>query len=166
MIIPKKLEELIRKEAEKLNVSEDELILNAICEYLKLDADSRADIHFALSEKYLRDAEDLLKKKDFIQASEKAWGAASQVVKAVAVMRGKELRSYGELHKFVAELRREYGDVELSTLWASATSLHQNFYENWLSSETVKDLVANVKKFVEKLKAMGGVIDGNLSKAV
>jgi len=69
-------------------------------------------------------------------------------------MRGKELRSYGELHKFVAELRREYGDAKLSTLWASATSLHQNFYENWLSSETVKDLVANVKKFVEKLKAM------------
>jgi len=67
MIIPKKLEELIKKEAEN-------------CEYLKLDADSRADIHFALSEKYLRNAEDLLKKKDFIQASEKAWGAASQVV--------------------------------------------------------------------------------------
>lgn len=63
------------------------------------------------------------------------------------------MRSHGELHGFVAVLRRGTGDAELSTLWASATSLHQIFYEDWQPSETVKDWIGNVKKFVEKFKA-------------
>ena len=98
------------------------------------------------------EAEDAIKKGDYVQASEKAWGAASQVVKAVAAKRGGELRSHGEFHRFVAELRRGIRDAELTTLWASATSLHQNFYENWLPSGTVNDWIENVKKLVEKLK--------------
>ncbi|MCW3138643.1 MAG: hypothetical protein N2V76_09590 [Methanophagales archaeon] len=36
----------------------------------------------------------------------------SQVVKAVAAKRGEELRSHGELHRFVAELRRGIRDAE------------------------------------------------------
>ena len=150
--IPEKMEERIREEAKKKDLSEEELILNAVYEFLKLDPESRIEIHLSLSDKYLREAEDLIKKGDYVQASEKAWGAASQVVKAVAAKRGKELRSHVELHRFVAELRRGIRDAELSTLWASATSLHQNFYENWLPSETVNDWIENVKKFVEKLK--------------
>ena len=148
---PEKMEKRIREEAKKKDLSE-ELILNAVYEFLKLDPESRIEIHLSLSDKYLREAEDLIKKGDYVQASEKAWGAASQVVKAVAAKRGEELRSHGELHRFVAELRRGIRDAELCTLWASATSLHQNFYENWLPSETVNDWIENVKKFVEKLK--------------
>jgi hypothetical protein len=94
--IPEKMEKRIRGEARKLNLSEEELILKAVYEYLKLDPESRVDIHLSLSDKYLKDAEDLIKKEDYVQASEKAWGAASQVVKAVAAKRGKELRSHGE----------------------------------------------------------------------
>jgi len=151
--IPERMEKRIREEARKRDLSEEELILNAVYEFLKLDPESRIEIHLSLSDKYLREAEDLIKKGDHLQASEKGWGAASQLVKAVAAKRGEELRSHGELHRFVAELRREVGDGELSTLWASAASLHQNFYENWLPSETVNDWIENVKKFVEKLKA-------------
>ena len=150
--IPEKMEKRIREEAKKKDLTEEELILNAVYEFLKLDPEARIEIHLSLSDKYLREAEDLIKKGDYVQASEKAWGAASQVVKAVAAKRGKELRSHVELHRFVAELRKEIRDAELSTLWASATSLHQNFYENWLPSETVNDWIENVKKFVEKLK--------------
>jgi len=36
-------------------------------------------------------------KGDYVQASEKAWGAAAQIVKAVAAKAGKELRSRGDL---------------------------------------------------------------------
>jgi hypothetical protein len=42
----------------------------------------------------MREAEEFLAKKDHVQASEKAWGAASQMVKAVAAREGKELRSH------------------------------------------------------------------------
>jgi len=56
--------------------------------------------------------------------------------------KGNALRSH-ELHEFVSEIRREFKDPEISTLWLSANSLHQNFYENWLPEETVKDCMEN-----------------------
>ena len=107
-----------------------------------------------LCEKYLKEVDELLSKGDFVQASEKAWCAASQIVKTLAAKEGRELRSYAELHKFVSELRNKMNDPEISTLWLSATSLHQNFYESWLPKEIVKDGVENVKKFVEKLRRL------------
>jgi hypothetical protein len=38
------------------------------------------------------------------------------------------------------------------TFWFSATSLHQNFYENWFPEEAVKSAIGNVKSFAEKLR--------------
>jgi len=110
-------------------------------------------VHLALSEKYLKEAEEFLEKGDYTQASEKVRGAASQIVKALAAKRGKALRSH-ELHEFVSEIRRELKDPEISTLWLSANSLHQNFYENWLPEETVKDGMENVRKFVKRIKEL------------
>ncbi|MEM0017838.1 MAG: PaREP1 family protein [Candidatus Korarchaeum sp.] len=39
----------------------------------------------------MREAEELLAREDYIQASERAWGS-SQIVKALAAKEGKELR--------------------------------------------------------------------------
>jgi len=36
----------------------------------------------------------------------------------------------------------------------SANSLHQNFYENWLPEETIKDGMENVRKFVKRIKEL------------
>ena len=156
LVLPKKLEERIKEESERLEIPEEELVLKALSEYLKepLDPESKVELHLKLCEKYLKEAEELLAKGDYIQASEKAWGASAQIVKAVAAKEGRELRSHGELHKFVVELRNRLNDSEISTLWSSATSLHQNFYENWLPEDMVKDLIENVKKFVEKLRKL------------
>jgi len=113
-----------------------------------------AETHLKLCEKYLREGEELLKKKDYVQASEKFWGSASQMVKALAAESGSELRSHGELHTFIARLERESGDPEIRRLWQSAGMLHQNFYENWLPPEMVGENAKDVKKLVEKLKKL------------
>ena len=89
-----------------------------------LDPETRVEIHLKLSEKYIKDAEDFLTKKDYVQASEKAWDAAAQIVKALAAKKGKELRSHKELHKYIAELSKGRKDKEIMTFWFSATSLH------------------------------------------
>ena len=65
---------------------------------------------------------------------------------------GREIRSHGELHRYVAELSRKRGDREIMRLWFSATSLHQNFYENWFPEEDMMSGVEDVKSFVEKLR--------------
>ena len=154
IILPAKIERRLKEETRKLELTEDELILKALSEFLKepLDPESKIDVHSTLSEKYLKDAEELVKGEDYVQASEKAWGAASQIVKAAAAKKGVELRGHNELHKFVAKLRKENEDEEIRRLWQIAVSLHQNFYENWLAEETVRESVGDVKSFAEKLK--------------
>ena len=76
------------------------------------------------------------------------------MIKALAAKRGLELRSHGELHKFVAELTKESGDPEIRRLWQSAASLHQNFYENWLPPEMVEGNADDVKNLIEKLRKL------------
>jgi uncharacterized protein (UPF0332 family) len=154
LVLPKKIEKKLKEEVERTGISEEELMIEALSKFLNepLDPETKAEIHLKLSEKYLRDAEEFLIKKDFVQASEKAWGAAAQIVKALAAKEGKELRSHGELHRYVSELSKEKGDREIMKFWFSATSLHQNFYENWFPEEAVRSAIEDVKNFIEKLR--------------
>ncbi len=151
--LPVKLREKIEEESRKLGVSDEEFVVEALFEYLRIDPESKTDVHLALSNKYLKESEELVGRGDYVQASEKAWGAASQMVKALATKEGKELRSHGELHKYVLEIVKKIGDQEIRRFWQVATSLHQNFYENWLPDEIVRESIQDVKKFVEKLRS-------------
>ena len=110
--------------------------------------------YLQLNNKYLREAEDLIGKGDYVQASEKFWDAAAEIVKAVAANRKTEIRSHGDLHRFVARLKQELNDPELPRLFGLAGELHQNFYENWLPPETVVDYGEAVKQLVRKLKRL------------
>ncbi len=152
IVLPSRIEKRLKEESERTGASEEELVLEALSKILKepLDPETKVEIHLKLSEKYMKDAEDFLSKKDYVQASEKAWGAASQIVKALAAKKGRELKSHRELHEFVANI--DLGDRELGRLWRSAVSLHQNFYENWFVESQVIDGVEDVKRFLQKLK--------------
>jgi len=115
---------------------------------------ARAQDYLRLNDKYLKEAEALIEEGDYVQASEKFWGAAAEIVKAVAAERDMEIRSHGELHGFVSRLGRELSDPGLPRLFGDAAALHQNFYENWLPPETVKDYGEAVKELVERLKRL------------
>jgi uncharacterized protein (UPF0332 family) len=156
IVLPKKIERKLKEEAEKTGVSEEELVLEALSKALNepLDPEARLEVHLKLSEKYMREAEDLLAKGDYAQASEKAWGAAAQIVKALAAREGKELRSHASLWEYVDELAEKLGEIELRHLWGRANNLHQNFYENWMPARDVRLAVNDVKMFVERLKAI------------
>jgi len=147
--ILKRLEEISRRE----EALPEEIIHAAVLEYLKLtDPETKTALHVNLSERYFYEAGELLKKEDYVQASEKLWGAASQMVKAVAAKRNVELRSHSELNRFVADVRMEVNEPEIRRVWQIASSLHQNFYEAWLPGETVKESVEDIKKFREMLE--------------
>jgi hypothetical protein len=93
IVLPKRIEKRLKEEAEKTGVLEEELILEALLKALNepLDPETKVEIHLKLSEKYMKDAEELLTKKDYIQASEKAWSAAAQIVKALPQKKEKSL---------------------------------------------------------------------------
>ena len=91
IILLKKIEKRLKEESEKTGISEEELLLEALSKILNepLDPETKVEIHLKLSEKYIKDAEDFLTKKDYVQASEKAWDAAAQIVKALAAKKRK-----------------------------------------------------------------------------
>ena len=103
---------------------------------------------------YLAQAYEELAKGDIPQASEKAWGAAAQMVKAVAQDRGWEHRRHGDLYGAIRRLRRETGRREFRVLFSSANDLHFNFYENLFEADDLIDLLPEVERLVEMLEEM------------
>jgi len=107
-----------------------------------------------LNGKYLRDAEELLRKKDYAQASEKLWGACAEVIKAVAAKRDKQLGTHRSIGEFVTTLHKEHPDWNLIDSFNFANSLHVNFYEDHLPLEHVLRGEKIVKEFVKRLKSL------------
>jgi HEPN domain-containing protein len=144
----------LKEEAERRGAAVDEVAVELLEAALgaSLDPPERAEFHRGLAEKFLREAEELLARGDYVQASEKAWGAAAQIVKAVAAKKGKELKSHGDLWRFVLEVAGE--NDELRRLWHVANTLHQNFYEGWIPPEGVRRAVEDVKRFVGKMREL------------
>jgi len=118
------------------------------------DMSEKAGHYSSLMRKYLKDAEIFLSKGDYVQASEKLWGAAAEGVKVVAAKKGVELRTHSDLWEFVTRLRTELKDPELSRLFLQANYLHQNFYEGILPQEAVMDGAEAIKEFIEKLEKL------------
>ncbi len=109
VIIAGSIYQRLKEEAERRGAAVDEVVVELLEKALGASPDppERAEFHRSLAEKFLREAEELLAKGDYVQASEKAWGAAAQIVKAVAAKKGKELRSHGDLWRFVLEVAGE-----------------------------------------------------------
>ncbi len=96
----------------------------------------------------LEQARQELARGDVRQASEKSWGAAAQAVKAVAEGRGWEHKTHASLFSVVSRLARETGNRELNSLFVTASGLHINFYENWLTADMVGPEVEKIAQFV------------------
>lgn len=107
-----------------------------------------------MNRKYLEEAEKYLAKGDSVQASEKLWGASAEIVKAVAAHRGLELKTHAALWEFTTKLSLELRDPEILRLFAIANYLHQNFYENVMTLEAVKECAEVVKQFIEKVEKL------------
>ena len=88
---------------------------------------------------------------DLEQASEKAWGAAALIVKAVAEARGLPHEKHSHLFDAVHSLARQNRDRELRWLFHLANGLHVNFYENTFDSQVVDEAIEDVELFVPKV---------------
>lgn len=106
------------------------------------------------SREYLAKAFQELETGDLTQAAEKGWGAASQIVKAVADQRGIEHRSHRAILFMAQELARETGDTEIDTQFDAASVLHQDFYEDTLDREGIERRLHSVSQFVDKVEQL------------
>ena len=96
-------------------------------------------------------AQEELDKGDSPQASEKAWGAAAQAVKAIAELRGWEHRTHAHLFRNLTLISTEIGEPGLLALFREASSLHQNFYEDAQTVESVQGGIDHVSRLIDTL---------------
>ena len=105
-----------------------------------------------LSRWCIGEADDYLLRRNNIQASEKGWGATAQALKAIAEERGWNHGGHGLLVDIAQQVADEQGSPDIVTLFGTAQALHTNFYEDWLSTDTVGIYLENVKKLLPQLE--------------
>ena len=91
---------------------------------------------------------------DSRQASEKGWGAAAQMIKAVASSRGWKHDNHAALYRVIGRLVKETGDDGIRSRFSTANALHQNFYENWGDTDYVAGDLADVRELLDRLEPL------------
>lgn len=111
-------------------------------------------IYADASREYMGKAWQYLAEDDLPQASEKGWGAAVELVKAISEERGWVHDTHRVLFRNVRRLIGETGDEELIRLFGAGHNLHINFYENWLSPQDVQTYLRDVQTLLDKLEPL------------
>ena len=90
---------------------------------------------------------------DVRQASEKGWGAAALMLKAIAEQRGGDWEHSRHRHfsRAASRLRSELGNHDVVRLFQVAESLHSNFYEDHWDSAVVSASLDDVERFLNLL---------------
>lgn len=103
----------------------------------------------AKSRQYLADG-------DLHQASEKGWGAAAHMMKAVAAARGWEYEMHDQFRSAVRNARQWSRDERLRTLGYSAEALHKNYYQRkvFLDSEEIRADLDDVELMLNILQPL------------
>ena len=108
--------------------------------------------HAELSRWCIAEAENYLRRRRNIQASEKGWGAAAQALKAIAEERGWNHNSHTLLVDIVQQIADEQGRTDIVSLFASGQLLHVNFYDDALATDTISIHLDNVKTLLPELE--------------
>ncbi len=118
-----------------------------------MDSNNQESNKYAdLSRWCIGEADNYLRRRNNIQASEKGWGAAAQALKAIAEDRGWNHGGHGLIVDIAQQVADEQACPELVGLFGTAQALHVNFYENWLSSDTIQIYLDDVKKLLPELE--------------
>ena len=117
----------------------------------RAEAREKLQRYFHQSRHYLGNAYHFLREREMEKASEFLWGSIAEAVKAVALSKGKDLRSHRALWEYAIGLAKELDDPSLAQTFRNANSLHSNFYEGGLIPAEVAEMVQPVREAVGKL---------------
>ena len=106
--------------------------------------------HIDLAQDFLRRSKDYLENDDLHQASEKAWGAASHIMKAAAAANGWEYRNHDQFDMVVQNARHQYRQPSLRQMANSANTLHGNYYKRkmFLNANAIREDIGDVERMV------------------
>lgn len=131
-----------------------------------LDPKSRIEIYMKLYERYLKDAEELTAKGDFVQASEKYWGAVTAILNAIGEIRGWDHYTHRDYNVIIENLYEETGDKDLLADFSIAERLHSNFYHNFMRKSAFEYHRERVLRLIEKLRKIAMDIQGGSKRDI
>jgi hypothetical protein len=115
---------------------------------------TRTEEYTAMSRELFQKAVEALAEDDLVQASWNLWESAARIVEAVAERHGWPHQDERDLYRTVDRLTAETGDSRLTVLFAYASGLYENSFENWRSRGFVKQGVDRIREFMEKMEAL------------
>ncbi len=113
---------------------------------------TQTETRMSIGRRLIRHADEQFVAGDFIQTTEKAWGAVAQFLKAHAESRGLPHSSHYNLRQVANHLVRETGNDRIRELFAICESLHANYYEVWMSEDELEGSIANMKELIALLE--------------
>ncbi len=153
------MEELVKK-AEEMGIDVEDLIITAMS---RKDPQEGIKLRLTLARKYMAEAEEYLKRGDSVQASEKAYKVAEEVIKALSEKFNlpeyqqavKEGRWYAyTLGSASASLSKTLGEWVVNG-WSNAYFLHVwGFHESKLSVTDIIPYLEGVKKLLENAEKL------------
>ena len=148
--LTKSVAEKLKKEAQKLDMSLDEYLLELVLR--DLDPHERAEEYIKASKGLLGQAKDELREGNTRQAAEKLWGTTALAVKAYAEWRdAKRLTIHKELWEYSRKLIDELGGWTQDS-WMNATGMHVCFYEGWCTKRHVEEAIKRIEKLVSEIE--------------
>ena len=110
--------------------------------------------HVELARNFLERSKSYLAQGDLHQASEKGWGAASHIIKAVAAANGWEYESHDQFEDVVVKARQRYRQPGILDMSRAAEALHSNYYKRslLLSASAIQEDIEDVERMVNILQ--------------
>ncbi len=120
-----------------------------------LEQEEIADFEVQAREFLLR-AQEYLQQGDLHQASEKGWGAAAHMAKAVALSQGWRYETHAEYNVVMSQARQATGNDRIRSLRGIANDLHGNYYRRrrHLNAEEIADDIESVAELLEALSPL------------
>ncbi len=107
--------------------------------------------HIYLREHYWNNAHKALKNKEYEKASEFIWGSFTQLLQALALLRGLALGTHAKMKGYVREIARELNNEEVLMAFEEGEKLHANFYRSFLGPYQINSSLEIIKKGMEVL---------------
>ncbi len=109
--------------------------------------------HESQAQEFLGKAREYLTAGDLHQASEKGWGAATHMAKAVAVAQGWEYETHAGFSVVLNQAWQTTGNDRLRALRGIANELHGNYYrrKRHLNAEVIERDIESVAELIAAL---------------
>ena len=121
------------------------------------DFEGAAD-HASQAQEFLAESRQYLSVGKLHQASEKGWGAASHMAKAVAAAQGWEYTNHADFGSILYEARRLTGNPRIHELRGVPNELHINYYKRkrHLNSAAIGEDIETVAELLTLLSPLTG----------